>query len=531
MGALQRLLEFRYSGQIRCLISFQAGDVLTSIWNEGHKKHMLTSATSMDFVKSKLLGLPGSRVALELMRDSRIHVIQMTRAITPVQSAFRPPPQAGIGLGILRSENGFFVDDIVPGSCAARQKDIMVGDEVSLCGSLLTRQIVRINDVALDGRSVEEVKAFLRGPVGTKVVLHFKRDGRPLKAEFSRWPSLSSAFMHHHHDSTASQPSVVKRNCAAVQEESRGVVDHQEDGRHSGSVLDTLGRRNMDEQPRGNDVAKVVDKETLCPSTSHQFDVLPHTVDGCRVESANPTASSPPEEQSSDLDAREFASDWVELDADGATFFMNLQTRETAWVVPLEGRLRSSLRGGWVEAYDSATGQIYFYNVSSGQVSWTHPAESDALPVRIAAEPPTSPVEEVATREGAEPCGHDYGAPQVDDVATAAQSLRLGFDRSEEVFSVPCRMMVQDLISSLLLGNNLSGEGGASQALAISLAITNTAAPVMGALHSLRPIPLDVENAWVRRLAILLAPARRIIRHVSVVEKRPEGMSSPRFQI
>lgn len=78
--------------------------------------------------------------------------------------------------------------------------------------------------------------------------------------------------------------------------------------------------------------------------------------------------------------------DWLEQTDDaGNLYYYNLKTGESSWEAP-EGYVKLEVRDGWVEQQDEE-GNIYYYNVNSGESSWEAPPAFQPPPTETEEEP------------------------------------------------------------------------------------------------------------------------------------------------
>ncbi|XP_010533659.1 PREDICTED: rop guanine nucleotide exchange factor 6 isoform X2 [Tarenaya hassleriana] len=84
--------------------------------------------------------------------------------------------------------------------------------------------------------------------------------------------------------------------------------------------------------------------------------------------------------------------------------------------------------------------------------------------------------------------------------------------------------LVKERMAKLLLGEDMSGSGeGVCSALAISNAITNLSASILGQLWRLEPLPTEKKSMWKREMEVLLCVSDHIVELVPSFQSFPNG--------
>lgn len=97
-------------------------------------------------------------------------------------------------------------------------------------------------------------------------------------------------------------------------------------------------------------------------------------------------------------------STWTELydEGSGQNYYLNTETNEVTWDKPaaLESQPTSTaLPAGWTELYDEGSGRVYYVNESTNETSWDLPVSSEDT--AVPEQPGTSDWIEVADDSGA----------------------------------------------------------------------------------------------------------------------------------
>ncbi|KAJ1494907.1 hypothetical protein T484DRAFT_1763984 [Baffinella frigidus] len=100
---------------------------------------------------------------------------------------------AGVGIFVQQEKSGFYVSDLLPGGAACRSgqgepasngfyvSDLLPGGAACRSGQVKSKdQLLRVgeHDIIAERTSLEQVRQYILGPIGSYITLHFSRENR-----------------------------------------------------------------------------------------------------------------------------------------------------------------------------------------------------------------------------------------------------------------------------------------------------------------------------------------------------------------